>query len=209
MNETGKILLSALDKAIQETEPDRAPLTSAFIKELRRVHQPPANMGNAWTKRNWPDGINGHLVEVSPLTIWAIIMDSTEQVCTTDVLEKLRTLQKRMADINTEAAKYSLSNIPAYQFQQRDQLEADALAGKMPDGIVLRSRDAISEDFRAKQGALIKILVKVTHEEVVPLAKPIMLKFEKIVEEFLRNVEERERSICDGFGIEYKPSVPK
>jgi hypothetical protein len=210
MNETGKLLLNALDKALEETKPDPAPLTSAFITELRRKHPPAAGgMGTGWTKRNWPDGLlfEGRMVEYSQLTIWAIGTDSGRQVCTSEVLEQLRNLQKRMDDINNEAAKYSLSNIPAYQHQQRDQLEADALAGKMPDGIVLHSRDAISEDFRAKQSALVKMLVKITHEEVVPLVKPILLDFENIVEEFLRSVEERERSVCEGFGIEYKPSV--
>jgi hypothetical protein len=112
-----------------------------------------------------------------------------------------------MEKILRTSEKYSPENINLYQQEQRDQLEADTLAGNVPPGIVLRSREAIAEDFRAKQAALYKVLAKISHEEVVPLAKPILLRFEKVVEGFLRNSEEGERELCDAFGVEYKPSI--
>ncbi len=166
-------------------------------------------MGTAFPKRNWPNGLlfEGRMVEITPLTIWAIVADSNESICAPEVIEQFRNLQQRMEDINTETAKHSLANISDYQSQLRDQLESAAHTGNLPDGIVMRSRDAIAEDFRAKLAALNKVLVKITHEELVPLAKPVFQNFERIVDQFLRDVELREREICDGFGIQYKPSV--
>ena len=208
MNETGKALLTVLEKSLQETEPDQTPQTTAFITELRRT--------TGGTKRNWPEGLllDGRQPAFTDFNLAVaqiaagVPMFVGGPVCGEDELTKLRELQTAMDSIILQAEKYSLSNVSSHIHRIRDQIEADVLAGKdLPEQIVMNSHDSVSRDFRAKQNALIGLLTKTTHDEVVPVAKSVLERFEKVVEDFMRYTEEGDRAICESYGVAYHPSL--
>jgi hypothetical protein len=49
--------------------------------------------------------------------------------------------------------------------------------------------------------------MRITHEELVPLAEPILLQFEQVVENFMREREEGDRSIFTAYDLEYHPCL--
>jgi hypothetical protein len=206
MNKTGQALLSVLDKAIKQSEPDTTPQTTAFFSELRRT--------DGGTKRNWPEGmlIDGFQPAFTSRTLaqfaWHSPLIIGEELCAESELVKLRELQTGMEEILERSSKYSLSNVSNHLVGIRDQIEADVKAGKeLSDEILMPSHEVVQNDFRAKQAAFNSLLVMVTHEEVVPLAKSILERFERVLEGFLRNTEEGDRAINESFDLEYHPSL--
>jgi hypothetical protein len=203
-------LKTQVEKVMLKTEPDEAPLTSAFLRELRRT--------TGGTKKNWPQGllIDGRQPEFTftdgLFTVYQISLQAQgyigEPLYSQDELAKLRDIQTRMDAALEQAKKYSLSNAPAHLFKVRDQIEADVKAGKqLPESITMPSHDSVQRDFRAKQSAYINLLMKITHEELVPLAQAILQRFDRTVSELLKYMEIGDRAECEGYGVEYHPSV--
>lgn len=201
-------ILSAVDKALRETEPDQTPLTTAFIRELRRI--------DGGTKRNWPEGIllDSHKPEFTDFdrAVSAIAHSSFVEgdgpICTEDELAKLKEIQSRMEKTLEAAKKFSLSNVNNHLHGCRDKIEADLAAGKpLPEGIMVPSRDSVSLDFLAKQRALVSLLTRITHQEVVQLAKPILERFDRTVEQLMKDTEVGDRFICDAYGLNFHPSL--
>jgi hypothetical protein len=206
MNDTGKALLSVLDKALQKTEADQTPQTTAFLTELHRT--------TGGTKRNWPHGLllDGRAVKFSDLTVEQIAATAPVTIggllCSPDEITTLREIQSRMDATLEQAKKFSLSGVSDHLHGIRDKMAADVAAGEpLPAGVIMPSRESVQHDFRARQNALIGLLVKITHEEVVPLAKLILQKFSDTVDGFLRDTEEADRATCEAYDLDYEPSL--
>jgi len=203
-------LKTQVEKVMEETAPDEAPLTTALFRELRRT--------TGGTKRNWPEGllIDGRSPEFTftggLFTVYQICLQAQgyigEPLCSQDELAKLRDIQTRMDVVVEQAKKYSLGNVSAHLFKVRDQIEADIRAGKeLPEGITMSSHESVSRDFRAKQSGYINLLMKITHEELVPLARVVLQRFDLTVSEFLKYMEIGDRFECEAYGVEFHPSV--
>ncbi len=192
---------TAIEKALLKTEPDKTPQSSAFLNELHRT--------SGGTKKNWLAGLllDGRAVRFTDDTVRTIALAAYPTVASPDELAKLQELQKRMEAILTQAAQFSLANVDKYLFAKRDEMAAAAESGKLPDVVVTPSREAVSRDFIARQRALNGVLVKITHEEVVPLCLPIIQRFNTALETFLRETEESDAAQCEDYGLEYHPSV--
>src|SRR5262249_449589 len=152
-------------------------------KELRRPLSAPSGMGTPPSKRHWPRGLlfEGRAVGFTEHTVQQII--GGEKLCTPETAQELQSLQAVMEDCLAEIDKFSFGNIPAYQQEKKDELHVLGKAGeKLPDHITQSSREAISADFLSKQNALNEVLREITHEQVVPLAQPILRRFERIVD---------------------------
>jgi hypothetical protein len=195
-------ILTAIDKALQKTAPDPTPLTTTFLTELLRTE--------GGRKKNWPSGIlglDGRAVRFAETTVHAIALHVNEPLASPEEIEKLRAVQSRMEETLEQAKKYSLSRVSDHLNGIRDQMAADVSAGKpLPDVIVTPSHESVSRDFRSKQSALTGLLVKITHEEVIPLTREILKRFSLAVDDFLRETEIHDRALCEGFGLDFQPS---
>jgi hypothetical protein len=190
-------LPTALDVAQARSQFDAQPLTSHFYTALRS--------GNP---RNLPPEMlrDGKAVQITPATVEAIRFNTDATPPAPEVLDKLRDIQARMQATLKRTEEFSLARVSDHLNTKRDEMHTAIAAGEDSDA-VLPSRNDIAATFRAKQAALMAVLVKITHAEVVPLCRPILEDFEKLVEDFLRGQEAHDRDMCAGFGLDYRPGL--
>jgi hypothetical protein len=193
-------LVTALDVAQAKSQFDPCPLTASFYAALR---------GTPAQRRQLPTETlrDGKAIAATSQTVSAIVWDSGETLCSPDELEKLRDIQAKMTATIAVAARYSLSGTSDELNTKRDQMQTAMLAGEDVSGVTLESRETVQHNRRTKQAALLAMLEKTTREEVVPLARPILERFEKLVENFMRCQEETDRGMCAGFGLDYHPGL--
>ncbi|HWX19509.1 MAG TPA: hypothetical protein VN578_06340 [Candidatus Binatia bacterium] len=189
-------LVTALDVAQAKTQFDPCPQTAAFYNALR---------GTPAQRRNLP--IDGKAVPITPQTIEAIVWNSAEVLAAPEVLDQLRAIEAKMVAVTKTCERYGVTKVSDYINQQRDELHAKMQAGEDVSSVVLESREAVVHSFAMKRHGLIAMLVKTTHEEVIPLVKPILERFERVVEQFMREQEEHDQTMCDGFGLAYRPGL--
>lgn len=195
-------LPTALDVAREKSKLDPTPVTSGFWHRLRNNIRLPHGEANPALDEG------GKAVAVTAQTVEAILFNSLTPVCSGEDLECLSNFEAKMLATIGRLDEFSGAKVGDYMTRRRDET-ASALTngGVLPSDVVLPSREAVAHDFRVKQQALNSLLLKTTHAEVVPLAKPILQKFEKVVETFMREQEEQDRSMCAGFGLDYRPSL--
>jgi hypothetical protein len=199
---TDDALPTALEVAHERSQYSETPLTAEFLTELRR----PLKYG---TKRNWSPAIlrDGRAVQTTPATVWAILQHEFEPVCSPEEIEKLKDLQARMDATLKKAEKFSLTNIPDYLNQRRDEIHAAALNGSDVSDAVVESREEVHQTFVAKQRALLAVVQKLYDSELVPLVKPILKRFEQRVDTFLHDMEASDIVMCAAFGLDFQPSL--
>jgi hypothetical protein len=192
-------LPSALDIARERSQLDSTPTTSTFLRRLRSGERAPYG-------EPLPQLLDGKQVVVTPQTVEAIVFNCGDEVCSKEEAERLRDLEAEMLAILKKAEEFGPSKVGDYVNSQRAALHAAMEAGEDVAKLSVDSREHVALDFRAKQSGFINLLNRLTTEEVVPLAKPILQRFAGMVEDFLRSTEEGDRCMCAGFGLEYQPS---
>jgi hypothetical protein len=194
-------LLTATEKAVRAVglEP-----TTTSGKVLAEIGKPKATALNAVRSRHiWPEEIfrDGRMVQHDPVKTVAQVVGRLEIQPAT--LDKLRDYQTTMLTTLAETEKFTSKAAHDRFMAQISSLDAESLS----DEIRLRSRDAVSADYRAKQGALVKKLVRLT-EEHIALCKPILDEARQRVAAWLEKREAADRSECEAFGIPFHASAP-
>ena len=59
----------------------------------------------------------------------------------------------------------------------------------------------------SKPRALMDMLKEMTQQGTIPLCKPILDRLEKVIEDFAREQEEREREMAVAYDLEFHPSI--
>jgi hypothetical protein len=193
-------LVTALDVAQAKSQFDPCLLTASFYSALR---------GTPAQRRQLPRETlqEGKAVLATSRTVQAIVWDSGETLCSPDELEKLRDIQARMDATVKVAERYSLAGTSDELNTTRDELAARLLAGEDVSSVMLPSREAVQRSRISKQSALMTMLEQCTREEVIPLARPILERFEKVIQKFMLAQEETDRGMCAGFGLDYHPGL--
>jgi hypothetical protein len=197
-------LLSQLDIALQQTELDTAPTTTALITEVHR--------STGGTRRIWPSATlrDGRAVPATNKGLALIASCATmligKPVVIEAELEMLCAAGREMRKLIHAGEKYSLGNINKHLQEHRDKLQVAVLEGA--DMAVIPSRESVALHFRQSQQAIVAKLVKLTHEVVMPTAQEVLARFGETLEKFLRQTEEQDRAACQDFGLEYQPSLP-
>ena len=205
-------LLSAVERAIASVPPEPVSVSAEVIAENNRTPKP-AEMGGRSAKKHWPDEIlrDSRMVKSSPKTLDAILnhvnMGQPLASASPEALAKLREIESTMKAISADAAKYSSAEANKRFQSQTAQLTESVLSGNTlsPD-VTLRSRDAVQADFRAKQAALVKMLVKLSND-AAEIAKPIIAEAKQCVEQWMQEREQIDCTECQDFGIEPFPSA--
>jgi hypothetical protein len=191
-------LLSASEKALEKITFDGTPLTTEVFKAIstNARHLPPLMLAD------------GKAILFSAATVAAITFNSAVEICSDGVLTTLRDLQAKMeAVLKVELPKYSNMAVTPETQRRQGLIQEKVLAGETLGDAITPSREAIAQEFQNRRYALEGLLKKLTHEQLVPLAKPILEKFEKVVEDFMRCTEDADRAACAAFGLEYTPGV--
>jgi predicted DNA-binding protein YlxM (UPF0122 family) len=191
---------TAADIAKAKSEFNPQPLTASLFRALR---------GDERARRHLPPEIllDGRGVKVNAQTVEAIVWHSDQELYSPEVLGRLMDIEARMRATLKMAEDYSLTKVADAVNAQRDAVHAALQDGQDLSALTVDSREHIALDFRTKQSGLMAVLVRTTHDQLVPLAKPILNRFAAVVEQFMREREEGDRDLCAGFGLRYHPSL--
>lgn len=196
----GNPLPTAQEIAMEKSKLDLTPTTSGFWHRLRNGIRFPHGEQNPALDEG------GKAIPVNTRTVEAILFDSMVSVFEEGELDRLASIEAKMLATLARLADYSSAKVNDYLNAQRDSAAAALTSGGDLSSDVLPTRDTVAADFRVKQGALNSLLLKTTHNEVVPLCKPILQRFEGAVEKVMREQEEHDRGVCEAFSLEYRPS---
>ena len=202
-NAGASILPTAEEVALAKSEFSETPTTAEFWKRLhdhsRLPHgQPYAELDAA----GHAEGINPQVVEYFMFTSQG---DSLKVVSPTE-LDKIVELEAWFKAALAKCAALSPSNAEKDYLAERDRHNALAIAGEELPTAITPSRDAFKADRRLKLQAIVGAMVAKTQNEVLPLVKPILARFETLIREQMEYREVGDRELCVAMGVEYKPT---
>ena len=182
---------------IAEARCDDTPLTTATFKHLRGNRVPVPNLIMP----------GGHiLVLPSPdETARAVAFDAGFDL-TEDELNSLREIEAFMQASVKASQPWALSNVSAIQQKQRDDMQAALSEGKDTTNMVIQSRDDINRACLARLNAHDSARRRKTTEELLPMVKPILERFQAALEEHMKLMEETDRAVCTAFSLAFEPS---
>jgi hypothetical protein len=197
-------LLSATERAIASVALEPKTTTSALV--LKEIAKGKATSTNGVrSKYIWPGDIfrDGRMVHSHPqLTMAAVLAAGAPMAIAPETPSKLQEFETTMRATLAQAGQFTSAKAHSRFLEQIDSLDADTLTAE----IKLRSRDAISAQFRANQGALIKKLVALT-EAHIELCRPLLNEAKGRIAAWLEAREARERAEAETFGLAWLPSA--
>jgi hypothetical protein len=204
-------LLTAVEIHAQKAKFDKQPLTATVFEVLRNGGKHLPHEVLTIVPSGVMHGASGlpsyeeKMVPVNDKTVAMLIAQSDEQLCLPDELEKLIDIQARMDAWTKRAESATLAGTSDHLNKLREEFNSAVQRGETPDP--LPTRDDLQRHRLAEQTAMTAALLKITHDELVPLAKTLLTRFGKMLEEVMRSQEETSREMCQLFSIAHEPSV--
>ena len=196
-------LLSATEKAIASVALEPKTASGQVLKEIAK--QKASSLNGIRSKYIWPTEIfrDGRMINSHPqLTMAAVLAAGAPLSIAPEALPKLREIEATMRATFAQAGQITSAKAHDKFLEQISSLDADTLT----DEVKLRSRDAISAQYRANQAALIKKLVTLT-EQHVELCKPVLNEAKGRIASWLEAREAHEKAEADIFGLAFYPSA--
>jgi hypothetical protein len=196
-------LLTATEKAIQSVVSEPKTTTALVLAEIGKGKA--TSLNGVRSKYVWPGDIfrDGRMIHSHPqLTMAAVLAAGAPLDVATKTLSKLREIETTMRDTLAQAGQFTSAKAHDKFMAQIASLDADTLT----DEVKLRSRDAISVQYRANQSAGIKKLVALT-EQHVKLSQSILNAAKGRIAAWLETREASERAEADSFGLAFAPSA--
>lgn len=230
-------ILSAIDRALLKTEPSQTPLSDGVISEVFRIggrtkRDFPHEIGQpvivdlarfvdwmsykpltsdqvaAWGNlRAQALAKSPEAASLFPETPAGMVAQDVFALAAPGETKTLRDREAWMGKLAKDMEPFSLSNVSKRQHALRDAQEADILAGTATSAVILPTREALQRDSLQRLQAFERALVKITHEEVVPVCQAILGRFNALVSDFMRRTEVADREACAIQGLEFVPSV--
>ncbi len=195
-------LLSAIEKQTEKEKAkyDPSPLVSAVLAEHRRT------VGG--TKKTYPPlYLETPRVRATPKTVESIIAMAGVTLVSPEELAKLQDLQAEMDATLATAEQFSTSQTSNHVYRMQMEQNARIRAGEDVSREVLPTRQQLFETNLSKSRALMEMMKDMTQQGTIPLCKPILDRLEKVIEDFAREQEEREREMAVAYDLEFHPSI--
>ncbi len=203
---------SALGLALAKTEPVLWIRTQIFWQRLREGSRPPHGQqppeliyGGRMLDLPHEERTVQAFLDVGALN--APFYKDWEEICPDDKRAKLKDIQDREDGLIGMYEQFSPSNVNTKMNEQRDAYHAALAAGENVDAQVVESRETISTRFRTAQSGLTAALLSITHNELVPVAKPILERFAKLLERLMTEQEQIDLDTAAAYSLDYKPSL--
>lgn len=189
------LAMSAQELALKRNPIDTAPDTTAVFRLIRESRGLP----------KCAHGSEGNMVEVTGTTVDLFVFSFDETIVPEETLAKLKELNSRMVAIHDKFPEVGADKVSAYLFAERDAVHAAQAAGQVPGEV--HSREHVAQNFAIRRAGLRNQLIDNTHNEVVPLCKPILEAFARCLEQKMRQLETDERALNSAYGLRHEPSL--
>jgi hypothetical protein len=120
-------------------------------------------------------------------------------------IKTAKELQSKFDALNSQFENFSAAAANRFTHSQHIELSKKIVDGKIPDSVVLLSREAVHEDYRKKRAAIEVQLAPIV-EQARQLAKPIILRANASLREIAAAFESSERLQAQQYEIIFVPS---
>ncbi len=160
------------------------------------------------TKKTYPPlYLETPRVRATPKTVESIIAMAGVTLVSPEELAKLQDLQAEMDATLATAEQFSTSQTSNHVYRMQMEQNARIRAGEDVSREVLPTRQQLFETNLSKSRALMEMMKDMTQQGTIPLCKPILDRLEKVIEDFAREQEEREREMAVAYDLEFHPSI--